>query len=160
YVDLDHTVTIQDMPVSSFGPAPLFLAYTAPGHINSFIADADIMIDSSDGGGTHSATVSGCIGATFANGVCSGAGPYFFVTAQTGKIGSGQSLKCGGPFIQIVDNLGPGKGYLAQWTYDGTTYAPTGTLGPVSCTNKMRNYIAGNAGFAYISGITFNHFQV
>jgi hypothetical protein len=161
YNDLDHTVMIQDMPVSNFGPAPLFPAFVGGAQIDSFVIDADLMIDSSVGGGDYLSTVSGCIGATFANGVCSGAGPYFFVTAQRGKIGSGQTLICGGPFIQIVDNLGSGNGYLAQWTYDGTTYAPTGTLGPVSCRNvRMRNHIAGNAGFAHITGITFNHFQV
>jgi hypothetical protein len=160
-VDVDHTVTIQDMPISPFGPAPFFLAFTNPAYMNSFIADANVVIDSSVGGGTYSATVSGCIGATFANGRCSGAGPYFYETALTGKIGEGQTLICSGHFIQIVNNLGAGNGYLAQWTYDGSTYAPNGNYGPVSCRNvRMRNYVGGDGGFAYIEGVYFDHFQV
>ncbi len=158
-VNIDHTIMIQDgNGPMNFGPAPVQQTFSYPVGITSFNANYDVMIDAAIGGGTYSATVSGCIGSSISSlGVCSGTGPNFYVTRLTGTIGTGETFNCPPPrgsFIQLYQQTGgAGSGYLAVWSFDEIGHwAPASDS--TSCTNvRVRNYVGGDSGFLFANDV-------
>lgn len=139
----DYNVELQAQNVIQFGPDPIFAADNYPMPIDNQKIDNNVIIDSFIGGGTKTATTSGCIGATYSGG-CSGSGSTYFATSITGTIGYGENLNCGSPNVVLYKAIaGPyPSGVVGEWTVDGqgggsTQYAPpTGTfaVGPETCT--------------------------
>lgn len=158
---LDHSVIIQDWQVSNFGPAPIFVAFGAPSYINSFTANDVVDIAAAVGKGTYKATISGCIGATYSAGVCTGVGPYLFISSIRGTIGTGETFTCG-VYLGLQQQVTPARrsGYVSAWTFDSATYAPD-SVGPYTCKNVVvRNWEAGDSAFMFAPGVQFNNITV
>lgn len=151
---------MQDWQGSNFGPMPIFLAanypvtYSAPAGQPAISIDHNVMINAFIGKGAYGgATVDLCVGATFSNGACQGAGPYVFEIRDypndAGAVAPffpGGIFKCAGtglagvPGTQVIP---PAGGALSQWLYEGgSTHAPNGTYGPVNCPRKTEFYPA------------------
>ena len=159
---LDHSVIIQDWQVSNFGPAPLFMAFAAPSYINSFTANDVVDIAAAIGKGTFNAKISGCIGATYSAGVCTGAGPYLFISSIRGRVGTGEGLVCSGIFLGLQQQVTPAgsSGYVSAWTFDSATYAPD-SVGPYTCKNVgVRNWEAGDSAFMFAIDIKWGSISI
>lgn len=122
---IDHTVQLPSWQQTQFGPAPVFVASNYPFDVGSLSFTNNTVVPSFIGQASKTATTSGCIGATFSGGTCSGAGAIYFATSITGAIGQGQNLPfsgtCGSA-AAILNTLIPGpypSGVVGEWNLDG-----------------------------------------
>jgi len=122
---VDHVVSLGHHEQSGAGEAPLFINTGYPLSFTSVQETNNTFINPWIGAGGLSSTVTGCIGAAFSGGNCTGTGNVFFVTALTGTLGVGQGFNCNhtglpaqGVFLDSQLS-GPGTGFLSSWSFDG-----------------------------------------
>lgn len=158
-ITLDHTVMLPTSSQAQFGPSPIFWSSNYPFAIGSFTVSNNTIINSFIGAGTKTATTSGCIGASFSGGSCTGAGSIYFATSITGTIGTGQNISCtGGAAILNTPVSGSyPSGVVGEWNIDGFSANqfwdnPTTpfTEGPFTCTSVPMT--ANTANVAVMSG--------
>ena len=161
-ITIDHVVQLPSSTQAQFGPSPVFWSSNYPFAITSFAFTNNTVIDAFIGGGTKTATTSGCIGASFSGGACSGAGSIYFATSITGAIGTGENLPnfgtCSGA-AAVLNTLIPGpypSGVVGEWNLDGFSAGQFWDFGfqvpgsPAVCTNAPMS--AGTANVGVLSG--------
>jgi hypothetical protein len=77
-ITLSYMTTVDRWDVQQAGEAPIFLGTSHPGVIGSMGIDHFVNVNSSVGKASKTGTFTGCIGASFSGGVCSGAGSTSF----------------------------------------------------------------------------------